>query len=60
MPKFTSKAVEHQEPTLLKQWLVKGCSIAKAGQTLLVATERVHMSRSVLSALVQGLQHGVV
>lgn len=60
MPKFTSKAAKGRGPTLLKEWVTPCCSIAKAGQTLLVATERLHMARSVVSALVQGLQHGVV
>jgi hypothetical protein len=60
MSKFTSKAVEGRGPTLLKQWLVTFCSTAKAVQTLLVVSMRVHMARSVVSALGQGLQHGVV
>jgi hypothetical protein len=47
MSKFTSKAVEGRGPTLLKQWLVTFCSTAKAVQTLLVVSMRVHMARSV-------------
>lgn len=60
MSKFTSKAVKGRGPTLLKEWVLPCCSIAKAGQTLLVPSMRVHISRSVVSAFVQGLQHGVV
>ena len=60
MSKLMSKAVEGRGPTLLKQWVVQCCSVARAGQTLLVASMRFHMAGSVVSALVQGLQHGVV
>lgn len=55
-----SGAFEGRGPTLLAQRVVQCCSLAHAVQLMLTAGMRAQMARSVISALGQGLQHGVV
>lgn len=60
MSRFSSVVAESRGLTGLKQWVVLCRGLASAGRSMLIAGMRSQKARSVMSALGQGLQHGVV